>query len=500
MPPTTQTTPVVPADHRLPDHDHVQAHPPGGGHGGGGGGGGHDPHDEGAIPTDLPMPGTGTIVLVVVAFAVALAVLTVVGEVPHYREQRATREDAKKRSEAKPVVQWSTPIAFPGDRDVTLPCDVQANQQTAIYTRTNGYLKRWNYDIGQHVNQGDLMAVIETPEVDAQLAQSKANVEQAEANVTKSQASLDLAKSTLQRYLDAQRDNPGSVTREDVDTQQSNYENAAAALKQTEASVTQAKAAVQQEQVTVDFEKVYAPFSGTVTARNYDNGALLSPTETGAGKEIFDLAQTDLLRVFVNVPQVYANNITMDQPATLYVRNFPTVPFTGRVTYTAGAIDPNTRTLRVQIDFDNKDGRLFAGGYGQVHLPVTPKKGVMVVKTSSLIFNSEQQHVAVLDAQNKVHFKTIEVGRDFGTDIEVTGGLDPADHVVDNPGERIDDGSEVTAHQAPPEPQPATKPAPATRFVDAPDGMMPPVRPTTRPAMAAPTTEPAAEPTTRPAA
>ena len=326
------------------------------------------------------------------------------------------------------------------------------------------------------------MAVIETPEVDAQLAQSKANVEQAEANVVKAQAALDLAKTTLERYLDAQKNSPGSVTQEDVDTQKSNYENAVAALKQSQAGVTQAKANVQQEQVTVDFEKVYAPFSGTVTARNYDVGALLSPTNTAAGQEIFDLAQTDTVRVFVNVPQVYANNITMNQPATLFVRNFPNVPFTGRVTYTAGAIDPNTRTLRVQIDFDNRDGRLYAGAYGQVHLPVTPKKGVMVIKTSALIFNSEKQHVAVLDGQDKVHFKDVTVGRDFGTEIEVTGGLDPTDHVVDNPGERVADGAEVTAQKAPEDKKAAAKPAATGPSEMEPPTTMPAMRPATRPA------------------
>ena len=434
------------------------------------------------------MPGTGTIVGVISAFAAVLVALALVGIIPDLHERRDAREDARRRSEAKPVVEWSLPVAYPGDKDVVLPCDVRANQQTALYTRTNGYLKRWNYDIGQHVNAGDLMAVIETPEVDAQLAQSKANVEQADANVTKAQAALDLAKTTYDRYLGSQRDNPGSVTQEDVDTQKSNYENAVAALKQAQASVTQAKANVLQEQVTVDFEKVYAPFSGTVTARNYDVGALLSPTATAAGQEIFDLAQTDLVRAFVNVPQVYANNITINQPATLKVRNFPADAFVGRVTYTAGAVDPNTRTLRVQIDFDNKDGRLYAGEYGQVHLPVTPMKGVMVINTSALIFNSEQQHVAVIDGQNKVHYKTVQVGRDFGTQIEVTGGLDPADHVVDNPGERIADGAEVTAHQAPPDAKPAAKPAATTE----PILTMPPARPATMPAMATPATRPGA--------
>ncbi len=408
-------------------------------------GGGHGEE----MPKDLHAP-SGTFVLGVVGlFVLLLAALLVVGIIPDRRERKQTRDEAAARGSAKPAVQWLHPTEFAGEKDIDLPCDVTAYQQTAIYTRTNGYLKEWHYDLGQHVDKGQLMAVIETPEVDAQLAQSKATLQQNEANVVKAQADLDLAKKTLDRYVESQKSSPGSVTKEQIDQQQAAYDDANAALKQVQASVTQAQANVQQLQVTVDFERVMAPFSGTVTARNYDVGALLNPPTSSTVKEIFDLAETDKLRVFVNVPQGYANDVKPGQKAYLGVRNFPQKKFEGTVSLTAGAIDPTTRTLRVQIDFDNKDGQLFAGAYGQVSLPVTAQQTVSIVRSSSLVFNAAGTEVATVGDDNKVHIKTITLGRDLGTELEVTSGLTPDDRVVLNPGEQTTEGAEVNAKEAP---------------------------------------------------
>ncbi len=442
---------------------------------------GHDPHAEGAIPDDLSTPSGLVIVGVVAAFVVLLAALFLVGYIPDHREQAATRHEAAERAAAKPVVQWTNPTGFTGEKDVTLPCDVTANQQTALYTRTNGYLKEWHYDLGARVEKGALMAVIETPEVDAQLEQSRATLEQNKANVTKAQADLELARVTLQRYVDAQKTSPGSVTQEDVDTRRSAYDDAVAGLKQVQASVTQAKANVDQLQTQVNFEKIYAPFSGTVTARNYDVGALLAPTDIGPGKEIFDLAQTDLLRVFVNVPQGYANNVKpglkAGLKAGLKVRNFPSEEFQGIVTFTAGALDPNTRTLRVQIDFPNADGRLFAGEYGEVRLPVTEQVPVQLIPSSALIFNAQGLSVGTVGPGDKIQIKTVALGRDFGTELEVTSGLSPQDRVITNPGEQVNAGAEVSPHEQPMDdtiahpkpggPKPTAIPSPTSRPIEA---------------------------------
>jgi membrane fusion protein (multidrug efflux system) len=418
---------------------------------------GEQDHDEG-IPTDLKPASGLTVLLLVGVFVVLLIALFLVGFIPSQIEEHQVRAEAAARGAAKPVVQWLKPTQSNGEKDVTLPCDVNAYQQTAIFTRTNGYLKEWHYDIGKTVEKGALMAVIETPEVDAQLAQSKATLEQNKANVVKAEADLDLANKTLARYVDSEKSSPGSVTQQALDQQRSAQQDAEAALAQMHASVVQAEANVQQLQVTVDFEHVFAPFTGTVTARNYDVGALLSPTSS---KEIFDLAETDKLRVFVNVPQGYANNIKQGQQAYLAVRNFPDHQFEGTVTLTAGAVDPNTRTLRVQIDFDNKDGKLFAGEYGQVRLPVTAQVPVSIIRSSSLIFNAAGTEVATLGPDNKVHIKTISIGRDLGTELEVTKGLSPDDRVIVNPAEQTVEGAEVVAEEAPHEAPPAPAKPPA---------------------------------------
>ena len=418
---------------------------------------GEGSHDEG-VPKDLKTASTFTVIVMVSLFALLLVGLFLIGFIPSTREEHKIRAEAAERGSAKPAVLWLKPTQFVGQKDVTLPCDVDAYQQTAIFTRTSGYLRQWNYDIGQHVDKDKEMAFIETPEVDAELAQSKATLAQSQANVTKAQADLDLANKTLARYADSEKSSPGSVTKEALDQQYSAQKDAEAALEQVKASVVQAEANVQQLQVTVDFEHVKAPFSGTVTARNYDVGALLSPTTS---KEIFDLAETDKLRVFVNVPQGYANNIRSGQKAYLKLRNFPGHEFEGVVTLTTGSVDPNTRTLRVQIDFDNKDGKLFAGEYGQVRLPVTEQQPVSIVRSSSMIFNAAGTEVAVLGSDNKIHIKNITIGRDLGTELEVTEGLAPDDRVIVNPAEQTTEGAEVTAqeaaHDAPP--KPATHPA-----------------------------------------
>lgn len=416
---------------------------------------GHGGHDSGehGIPTDLKSPSGFAVAVAVGAFVFFLVVLFLVGLIPELKERNAIREDAVERASQKPRVQFTyiTPQTDSSAHPLVLPCNLTANQVTAIYTRTNGYLAEWKYDIGQHVEKDQLMAVIATPDVDAELAQSKANLDQDVANVAKAVADLDLANITYDRYVEAYKQSPGSVTKEDLDTHRSAVDDAKAALDQAKASVSAAQANVQLLATQVGFEKVYAPFSGTVTARNYDVGALLSPSNTAAGSEIFDLQQTDKLRVFVYVPQEYANYIKSGAHADVYVRNFPSRAFDGVVTLTAGAVDANTRTLRVQIDVDNKSGELFANEYGEVHLPVKDTETIGLIPTSALIFNAQAtgNQVAVVGPDNKIHMKSILTRRDFGTNIEVAKGVELTDRIVTNPSERVSEGVEVDATRTP---------------------------------------------------
>ena len=413
------------AEHALATGDHANAAHPGEG-----------------IPTDLPRPNGIAILGVGIALLVIFIAMFLIGYFPRAHLESQTQADTAQMSGGAPIVDVTLPRSASGTRDVKLPCDVRANQATDIYPRSNGYLKKWYVDIMAHVEEGQLLADIDTPEIDAELAQSKAALEQAKANVVKAKADLDLAAVTLKRYTDAQQLGGGSVSETDVDTRRSAVEDAQAALAQAQANQTQAEANVQQLSVTQSFEKVYAPFSGTITARNYDNGALLNPTDIGPGKQLFSIAQTDPLRVFVSVPQAYATDIQVGHPVTLQVRNYPGRNFAGKVYLTAGAIDPGTRTLQCELLFPNKSGDLYAGMYGEVHLPLAQETSTVIIPGSALIFNSEGAQVAVI-RQGHVHLARVTIGNDMGTELEISSGLNIDDAVVTNPGEGMIEGAPV---------------------------------------------------------
>jgi len=299
------------------------------------------------------------------------------------------------------------------------------------------------------VKANELLAVIDAPEIDAELDQAKANLAQAKTTVTKAESDLKLADLTLKRYLESQKAMPGSVTQTAIDQQQAMYDDAVSALAQAKASVVSEQAAVQQLTVTQGFDYVLAPFDGVITARNYDNGALLSPSDTGPGKEMFDIAQTDVLRVYVSVPQGDATAIRVGKPGYLQVpSNYPGKWFPGVVARTSDSLDPDTRTLTVEVDFPNKDDSLRAGMFGEVRLPVGDARSVLMVPTGAIVFNAEGLQVALVQ-DSKIHLQKIGVGRDMGTEIEVTSGLSANDQVVTNPGEKVVEGVTVKAVAGP---------------------------------------------------
>jgi RND family efflux transporter MFP subunit len=417
---------------------------------------GHAPAEiENPIPDNLKQPSTWLVVVMVVVLLALMAGFFVLGWIPHERATKQADSDAADARQGPPVVNLVHPRTEKTSSDVVLPCDIKANQQTAVYARANGFLKQWNFDIGGHVQKGDLLAVIDAPDLDAQVAASKATVAQAQASVVKSQADVEVALTDYNRYLKAQKENPGSVTQEDVDTKRDAYADAVGALDVAKATVAQDDANVRQLSVSQEYEKVIAPFSGTITARNYDVGALISPSNINAGSELFDLADTDTLRVFVNVPQNYSTQIRTGQPVHLTVRNYPGRDFTGNVARMTGALDPTTRTLPFELDFPNHDGLLYPGMYGQARLTVNDDQPVLVVNTSALIFNAQGVQMAVVK-DGKSHFQKITVGRDLGTELEITAGLTADDQVVVNPGERMTEGGDVQVME---EKAPATNPS-----------------------------------------
>ena len=352
------------------------------------------PTDDHGLPKDLK-PASGLLVLVMVlVFLGLLTALFFVGWVPHEKQERQAEADAKETSIGAPVVSVEHPRAATGSKDLMLPGNVDPEQETAIFSRANGYLKKLNCDIGDHVNTGDVLAEIDTPEVDAQLAQSKAALEQAKVNVRRQQEHWNLAQRTFERYDDFAKKGTGGVTQQQLDEVNSAAKDAADQLAAAKSAVIASEADMQRLTTLVDFEKVIAPFSGTITARNYDLGALLS--SDGSGKELFHLAKTDLLRVFVEVPQPYATLIKLSQPAFLSVRNYPGREFSGVIARTAGALNANSRTLRFELHFPNSDGSLYAGMYGQARLPVSQDKPVLMIPSSALVFNASGMQVALV--------------------------------------------------------------------------------------------------------
>jgi RND family efflux transporter MFP subunit len=359
---------------------------------------------------------------------IVLAILMVAGAfalVRRITERGALAKETERL--AIPTVSVSRPSAEPASDQLVLPAQLQAYVESAIYARTNGYLLRWTRDIGSHVKKGELLAEIDTPEVDQELSQAKAAQQQAEAQ-------LQLAKSTAERWTNLRKTD--SVSQQEADQQASAYTQAVA-------NTAAAEANVRRLQQLESFKHVYAPISGVVTRRNTDVGALITAGSSGTGKELFDVAQVDPLRVFVSVPQTNAPSIRAGLPAYIELREYPGQKFAGKVVRTADSIDPATRTLLTEIDVPNHDSHLLPGSYAEVHFSVPVQITRMSVPVNALLFRPEGPRVAVVGADHKVHLKPITIGRDFGIKVEILDGLDANDQIVVNPADSLEDGQEV---------------------------------------------------------
>jgi len=317
-------------------------------------------------------------------------------------------------------------------QEIILPGNVQPFITAPIYSRTNGYLKKWFFDIGAHVKQGQLLAVIETPEVDQQLQQARSNLLTAQAN-------LELAAITKDRYLGLLKTN--AVSQQDAD-------NAVGAYNANKAIVEADKAAVEQFAALVSFEKIYAPFDGVITARNTDIGDLINSGSGGGVKtDLFHIAQPGKLRVYVNVPEGYSRGVKPGMTADLSLAEFPGQRFQGRLVRTAEAITATTRTLLIEIDVDNPAGTLLSGSYAEVHLQVATQASTYLIPVNTLLFRSEGLHVGIV-RDGKVVFSPVTPGHDFGDQIEIVSGLKPDDQVILNPPDSIISGQPVQIVQA----------------------------------------------------
>ncbi|HYL12326.1 MAG TPA: efflux RND transporter periplasmic adaptor subunit [Terriglobales bacterium] len=368
---------------------------------------------------------------------ILFALMTVVGVIvsgilPRIQARATLRKETAEM--AVPTVSVIHPKRSAPAQEVVLPANVQAFADAPIYARTNGYLKRWYADIGARVKAGQLLAEIETPEVDQQLRQARADLATAEAN-------LNLSRITAERYADLLKTD--SVSKQEAD-------NAAGDFAAKQAVVQSARANVSRLEQMQAFERIYAPFDGVITARNTDIGALIDSGSSGGQRtELFHISQPSKLRVYVNVPEAYSQAAKPGLTADLTLSEFPGRQFPGKLVRTASAIDQATRTLLVEILVDNPTGTLLTGAYAEVHLKLPTAVSSLLLPVNTLMFRSEGLRVATVTDGQHAELKPITVGHDFGSEVEVVAGLTGDEAVIANPPDSLVSGQAVRISQAP---------------------------------------------------
>jgi multidrug efflux system membrane fusion protein len=367
--------------------------------------------------------------LAVLTTLAALAALFFVAMQPRWRANAALESAARDQ---RPTVNVVTPEHVGANADLILPGSTQAIQETAIYARTNGYVRRWLVDIGAKIEAGQMLAEVETPEVDQELNQARANRAQAAAN-------LDLARTTQRRWQE--------LLRKQVVAAQE-FDEKKAAFNARLADLNAAEASVKRLEELQAFQKVAAPFAGIVTARNVDNGTLVS-AGNGGQSALFRIAQTDTLRIYVSVPQTHASSIKAGQDAAVLVREIPDKNFTAKVVRTAGALDPTSRTLLTELQVANTDGALFPGMFVEIKFALPQNGHALIIPGNAVSIRADGPKVMTVDAQSTVHLRPVKLGRDLGDKIEILSGLDARDSLVANPSDALREGVEVKVHTQP---------------------------------------------------
>ena len=373
-------------------------------------------------PESTPPTRPVRLILIAQVVIVLVVIALIAGFVPRWIARHKLL--AENHADTLITVAIISPTAFKPDLGTPLPAEVQAFTQASIHARASGYLKNWFVDIGDHVTNSQVLAEIETPEVDQQLMQARAELDQANAN-------LGLAKISADRWTDLLKSS--SVSEQETAEKQADY-----TLKQ--ANVSAAQANVRRLEETKNFNRVVAPFAGTITARNTDIGQLINAT---GGLELFRLAQTDPLRVYVRVPQALIYAITPGQTAQLTFQELPGRNFVATVTRTAGAVDPASRTLQVELQVANPKGEILAGSYAQVRFDEATNAHGLTLSDNTLVFRAQGMQVALIGSNNIVQMRSIKLGRDFGNTVEVLSGIAASDRVIINPPDSIADGMVV---------------------------------------------------------
>jgi RND family efflux transporter MFP subunit len=365
-----------------------------------------------------------TMIVIAAFFCAGFAVLIFSGIRSRLEAEKGLEE--KVRSSAIPRVEVIHPKAGSTAQEIELPGTTEAFTEAPIYARTSGYLKQWFFDIGAHVKRGQLLAEIETPELDQQLQQAENDLRTAQANLYLAQVTADRWVALLKRAV---------VSKQETDQAVSDY-NA------KQATVDSAEANVRRLQQLQEFEHVYAPFDEVITARDTDIGALVQNGNTPGQKELFRVAAIDKLRVYISVPEVYATAVKSGETATLTLDAFPGETFTGTIVRNSNSIDLTSRTLNVEVDVDNPTGRLLPGAYAFVHLKLPATPGAVTIPTNAFLFRAEGLRVAAV-RNGEVKLVPITIGHDYGSTVEVTSNLTANDAVITDPSDSIMDGSRV---------------------------------------------------------
>lgn len=361
-------------------------------------------------------------------FLLIPAVLSLSGVITFFmRAQDSKKLNATTQALQAESVAVSHPQPGTPDTDLALPATLQAFSDSPIYARTNGYVSHWYADIGTHVRQGQLLARIESPEVDQELNQARAALAQAQANLT-------LADITAKRYQSLITTN--AVSQQDVDSNNQNFDS-------QKANVQAASANVSRLEQLQGFEKVIAPFNGVITQRLTDIGNLINAGNGGTGFQLFRIAKIDVVRTFVTVPETYSQQIVDGLKATLRVTSLPNEKFTGTVIRNNHSIDVASHTLLVEIDVPNPTGKLMPGAYAEVdmHVPVPVRS--LVISSGSVLYQAAGPQVAVVNQNSQVELRKVGLGRDFGSTIEITSGLNASDSIITSPPDYLVDGMKV---------------------------------------------------------
>ena len=393
-----------------------------------------EPTEPTREPTAPAAPGGRRRAGALVALAVAALVLGL-GIYSGVRARSQADATLKRETDEAAVTTVNVVNPKPGDpvRDIRLPGITQAFIDAPIFARTSGYLKRWYFDIGARVKQGQLLAEIDSPEVDQQLQQARADLETAQANLRQAKITADRWEALLES---------GSVSKQETDA-------AVSALRAMKATVDSNAANVRRLEQLQGFEKVYAPFDGVVTARNTDIGALIDAGSAAAARELFHMAAIQRLRVFVAVPEIYSRAARTGASAALTLDEYPGREFHGTLARNASAIDPASRTLLVEVDVDNPKDELLPGAYVFVHLKLPRQAPSVTVPANTLLFRSQGLQVGVV-RDGQAQLVPVTIGHDYGAIVEIVAGVQPTDQVIVSPSDSLTSGTRVRIADAPP--------------------------------------------------